>query len=202
MELFQPWSLLWARGDTLTSPSLKQTFESGAISNGITMTRIPVGLQAVFLASNRGQEVHKPPPGNVASRVFSQFFGRKQRNPRRWFNGKKNSDQTAKASQNEKGKLRKQQKSQRSLESSHHHPGPVAEIFVEHDNAQQRRSQVSRKKSSRRHNSYEEDSTTSPATFMRSRTSGSNQSHRESFKKSVRDFSIFFFSLKSGVYRR
>ena len=32
--------------------------------------RIPVTLQAVFLASNRGKEVHKPPPASVASKVF------------------------------------------------------------------------------------------------------------------------------------
>jgi hypothetical protein len=33
-------------------------------------TRIPASLQAVFLASNRGKEVHKPPPGQVCSKVF------------------------------------------------------------------------------------------------------------------------------------
>jgi hypothetical protein len=32
--------------------------------------RIPATLQAVFLASNRGREVHKPPPASVASKVF------------------------------------------------------------------------------------------------------------------------------------
>ena len=39
--------------------------------------RIPVGVQAVFLASNRGEEVHKPPPDKSASRVFTRFFRRK-----------------------------------------------------------------------------------------------------------------------------
>jgi hypothetical protein len=29
------------------------------------MSRVPLALQAVFLASNRGQEVHKPPPSAV-----------------------------------------------------------------------------------------------------------------------------------------
>jgi hypothetical protein len=33
-------------------------------------SRIPFTLQAVFLASNRGNEVHKPPPEKVASKVF------------------------------------------------------------------------------------------------------------------------------------
>lgn len=33
-------------------------------------SRIPFTLQAVFLASNRGNEVHKPPPERVASKVF------------------------------------------------------------------------------------------------------------------------------------
>ncbi len=32
--------------------------------------RIPVALQAVFLASNRGKEVHKPPPEKAANKVF------------------------------------------------------------------------------------------------------------------------------------
>jgi hypothetical protein len=32
--------------------------------------RIPATLQAVFLASNRGKEVNKPPPAAVASKVF------------------------------------------------------------------------------------------------------------------------------------
>ena len=36
----------------------------------ITKGRIPLALQAVFLASNRGEEVHIPPPGKVANRIF------------------------------------------------------------------------------------------------------------------------------------
>jgi hypothetical protein len=32
--------------------------------------RIPATLQAVFLASNRGNEVNKPPPAKVASKVY------------------------------------------------------------------------------------------------------------------------------------
>jgi hypothetical protein len=35
--------------------------------------RVPVALQAVFLASNRGDEVIKPPPQRVASRTFFLF---------------------------------------------------------------------------------------------------------------------------------
>jgi hypothetical protein len=40
--------------------------------------RIPATLQAVFLASNRGNDVHKPPPQKVAYKVFfrSLFFTR------------------------------------------------------------------------------------------------------------------------------
>jgi hypothetical protein len=33
-------------------------------------SRIPNTLQAVFLASNRGREVHKPPPEKVAYKVY------------------------------------------------------------------------------------------------------------------------------------
>lgn len=43
--------------------------------------RIPEALQQVFLASNRGKEIHKPPPGNVAVKVFK----------RTWFWQKKSS---------------------------------------------------------------------------------------------------------------
>jgi hypothetical protein len=32
--------------------------------------RIPATLQAVFLASNRGKDVNKPPPAKVASKVY------------------------------------------------------------------------------------------------------------------------------------
>jgi hypothetical protein len=38
--------------------------------------RVPIALQEVFLASNRGQEVHTPPPGNIAMRVFKSIFQR------------------------------------------------------------------------------------------------------------------------------
>lgn len=37
-------------------------------------SRIPVALQAVFLASNRGEEVHKPPPGRVANGIFRRLL--------------------------------------------------------------------------------------------------------------------------------
>ena len=46
-------------------------------SNG----RIPLELQAVFLASNRGEEVHTPPPGNVAFRMFQSIFHRSSNKP-------------------------------------------------------------------------------------------------------------------------
>lgn len=35
-------------------------------------SRIPFTLQAVFLASNRGKDVHKPPPRNAANKVFKR----------------------------------------------------------------------------------------------------------------------------------
>jgi hypothetical protein len=41
--------------------------------------RIPLALQAVFVASNRGQDVDVPPPGNVAIRVFQSIFRRPRR---------------------------------------------------------------------------------------------------------------------------
>jgi hypothetical protein len=38
--------------------------------------RVPLSLQALFLASNRGQIINSPPPGNVAIRVFRSIFHR------------------------------------------------------------------------------------------------------------------------------
>jgi hypothetical protein len=74
--------------------------------------RIPATLQAVFLASNRGKEVNKPPPAAVASKVFFRnwlfqrqtgskkaekgsnlFGGKKNKKTRR---GKKNKNQPQK----------------------------------------------------------------------------------------------------------
>ena len=43
--------------------------------------RIPLALQAVFLAGNRGEEVHVPPPGNAAFRVFQTMFSRGTKKP-------------------------------------------------------------------------------------------------------------------------
>jgi hypothetical protein len=39
-------------------------------SNRARQGRIPATLQAVFLASNRGREVNKPPPEKAASKVY------------------------------------------------------------------------------------------------------------------------------------
>jgi hypothetical protein len=40
--------------------------------------RIPVALQAIFLASNGGQEVNEP-PRNLGFKVFSRILGRKSK---------------------------------------------------------------------------------------------------------------------------
>jgi hypothetical protein len=34
------------------------------------MSRIPASLQAIFMASNKGEEVDKPPEDNSATKVF------------------------------------------------------------------------------------------------------------------------------------
>jgi hypothetical protein len=39
------------------------------------MSRIPLELQAVFLASNQGEEVHKPPSNRSAFKLFQNLFG-------------------------------------------------------------------------------------------------------------------------------
>jgi hypothetical protein len=45
--------------------------------------RIPATLQAVFLASNRGRDVDKPPPAKAASKVFfSNWLFQRQAEPK------------------------------------------------------------------------------------------------------------------------
>jgi hypothetical protein len=41
--------------------------------------RLPAALQAVFLASNRGEEVNTPPPRNLAFKVFSRMLSSKEK---------------------------------------------------------------------------------------------------------------------------
>lgn len=50
-------------------------------------SRIPATLQAVFLASNRGKEVNKPPPAQVGNKVFFRnwFLQRKPTSKRAGF---------------------------------------------------------------------------------------------------------------------
>lgn len=38
-------------------------------------SRIPTALQHVFIASQKGEEVHHPPPGRLASTTFFRSFG-------------------------------------------------------------------------------------------------------------------------------
>lgn len=46
-------------------------------------SRIPATLQAVFLASNRGKEVYKPPPDQVASKAFQRQLPSAPQSPTR-----------------------------------------------------------------------------------------------------------------------
>jgi hypothetical protein len=71
-------------------------------------SRIPFTLQAVFLASNRGKEVHKPPPENVGSRVFKKNWFL-QRKPRQKKDTSK-AEGSPKASQEKKAEKRKAEK--------------------------------------------------------------------------------------------
>jgi hypothetical protein len=48
----------------------EETMNATQDNNRSRQGRIPATLQAVFLASNRGKEVNKPPPAAVASKVF------------------------------------------------------------------------------------------------------------------------------------
>lgn len=59
-------------------------------------TRIPFALQAVFLASNRGKEVHKPPPDHAASKVFFRnwLFQRKSNSSKKNGFDRENDEET------------------------------------------------------------------------------------------------------------
>jgi hypothetical protein len=64
----------WWYIDIIKSPSTSpSTIMTGGIpkdNDRSRQGRIPATLQAVFLASNRGKEVYKPPPAKVADKVF------------------------------------------------------------------------------------------------------------------------------------
>jgi len=52
-----------------TGANMRATPPEHTTGNG---SRIPASLQAVFLASNRGHEVNRPPPRNAAFKVFKR----------------------------------------------------------------------------------------------------------------------------------
>ena len=61
-------------------PASKQTqthWHYPNMTNNFT-SRIPLSLQAVFLSSNRGHEVHKPPPDQSAFKTLTRRFIRKR----------------------------------------------------------------------------------------------------------------------------
>jgi hypothetical protein len=54
--------------------------------------RIPASLQAVFLASNKGQEVNTPPPRNVAFKTFSYILNLKSKRQQHTKQGSKKAN--------------------------------------------------------------------------------------------------------------
>jgi hypothetical protein len=59
-------------------PEIHQSFEHLSNTKNIMPGRIPASLQAVFLASNRGNKMDKPPPDSLANRVFFRpWFGKR-----------------------------------------------------------------------------------------------------------------------------
>jgi hypothetical protein len=62
---------------TSNSTSLSASSKTQGISRS-RQGRIPVALQAIFLASNGGQEVHEP-PRNLGFKVFSRMLGSKSK---------------------------------------------------------------------------------------------------------------------------
>jgi hypothetical protein len=80
--------------------------------------RIPATLQAVFLASNRGKEVNKPPPAAVASKVFFRNWLFQQTGARKEkagvFDGKKNKKSKRSKNQPQKPVLQEGFQTQKS----------------------------------------------------------------------------------------
>lgn len=69
-----------------------QPFEAG----GRPFSRIPQTLQAVFLASNRGKDVHKPPPDRVAFKLFLRNWVFHKKVGNKSLNSSKDSTSTSK----------------------------------------------------------------------------------------------------------
>jgi hypothetical protein len=64
---------------TTAEPKLEEALplETEPPSTKLRKSRIPLALQAVFLASNRGHDVHEPPPAQTANRSFGRFWKRR-----------------------------------------------------------------------------------------------------------------------------
>jgi hypothetical protein len=71
-------AFVFLAGRLILSSSTAMAVPARNNNNTNKASRIPATLQSVFLASNRGNEVHKPPPDNVAYKVFFRnwFFQR------------------------------------------------------------------------------------------------------------------------------
>ena len=60
----------------LISMSMTYNLQSPIKMNGPSRQRIPLPLQKVFIGSSQGQEITKPPPGNVAICTFKNILHR------------------------------------------------------------------------------------------------------------------------------
>lgn len=74
----------------LKSSTVPPVAAGGVKSDG---GRIPKTLQAVFLASNRGNDVDKPPPKQVAFKVFLRTWLGKGKPPKEGAVAKKSADE-------------------------------------------------------------------------------------------------------------
>jgi hypothetical protein len=62
----------------MTNNNSRRGNDMNTSSNHSRRGRIPAALQAIFLASNGGQEVHEPPK-NLGFKVFSRILGGKSK---------------------------------------------------------------------------------------------------------------------------
>jgi hypothetical protein len=81
-------------------------------------SRIPNTLQAVFLASNRGREVHKPPPEKVAYKVYFRNWLFQRQSDSQGKSGLFGGDRLRTRSKNLKTKQQAEQIKQQSLSNT------------------------------------------------------------------------------------
>lgn len=110
------------------STSVKSTTTAGVTPTPGDGSRIPKTLQAVFLASNRGNDVDKPPPKQVAFRTFFRSFLGKKKDPKETTKENNNNNKKSKETTKVENSYKKSSKNNKN--DPMRPPKPVKKVRV------------------------------------------------------------------------